>query len=394
MKRILYITLAIITLVACNKTEDQTLEVNTNALTFDAAEGQSVINIISNQSWTATIDQDWASINMTHGTGNATIVVSVKQFKQIMGSRTAKVTVNAGTIAQEIAIVQTVPVNTDDPGNFVIEEIFFTGNVLADGVNNDSGDGDQYIKITNNSYGTLYADGLTFVVSTLDSQTASTGATWVYPELPDSIAFSAAYRIPGNGTDYPVNAGESIILAVTAQNFKSAENPNGFDLSKADFEFVDSENDDAIDNPDVPNMIIWFSKPMHMLHNRGYKSFAIIDIPSYINEDSYMANYAWEGKRTMDWNGFHFEQDITEAWLSPNDWVLDGINCAIAENLGTLAFNSTIDAGYTGCGAVDKDPDRFGKSVLRKRDPSTYRLIDTNNSTNDFIPNATPSLKN
>ena len=48
--------------------------------------------------------------------------------------------------------------------------------------------------------------------------------------------------------------------------------------------------------------------------------------------------------------------------------------------------------GWTHCGKIDKDPERYGKSVLRKRG-NDGKLIDTNNSTNDFTPDSTPSLK-
>lgn len=59
------------------------------------------------------------------------------------------------------------------------------------------------------------------------------------------------------------------------------------------------------------------------------------------------------------------------------------MNCAVIENLGTLAFNATVDAGYTNVSTIDKDPERFGKSVLRKRG-GDGKIVDTNNSTNDL----------
>ncbi|MBO4844431.1 MAG: DUF4876 domain-containing protein [Bacteroidales bacterium] len=49
-----------------------------------------------------------------------------------------------------------------------------------------------------------------------------------------------------------------------------------------------------------------------------------------------------------------------------------------------------FDSGWTYCGEFDGDTSRFGKSVLRKT--ADKKLVDTNNSTNDFTPNATPSL--
>ena len=40
-------------------------------------------------------------------------------------------------------------------------------------------------------------------------------------------------------------------------------------------------------------------------------------------------------------------------------------------------------------GAIDKDPDRYGKSALRKRENG--KLVDTNNSTNDFVRDSKPT---
>ena len=282
-----------------------------------------------------------------------------------------------------------------EPGELVIDEIFFSGFAIPESDNNDSVDGDQYIKITNTTGETLYADGVLFALSETYSQLSSTGACWAYPDLPDGIGVSTIYQIPGNGTDVPVEAGKSVVLAIAAQNFK-AENGVGCDLSKADFEFYDegSEYYPDTDNPDVPNLVNWFKSSWSLtsLHNRGYESYAIALVPAGMTSESFMKDHAWEGKRVMDFNGYHFERDIEGAYVIPNDWVLDAVNCAVVEGLGTLAFNATVDAGYTNVSTIDRDPERFGKSVLRKRD-ADGKIVDTNNSTNDFEVCTAPTMK-
>lgn len=282
-----------------------------------------------------------------------------------------------------------------EPGELVIDEIFFSGFAIPESDNNDSVDGDQYIKITNTTGETLYADGVLFALSETYSQLSSTGAYWAYPDLPDGIGVSTIYQIPGNGTDVPVEAGKSVVLAIAAQNFK-AENGVGCDLSKADFEFYDegSEYYPDTDNPDVPNLVNWLKSSWSLtsLHNRGYESYAIALVPAGMTSESFMKDHAWEGKRVMDFNGYHFERDIEGAYVIPNDWVLDAVNCAVVEGLGTLAFNATVDAGYTNVSTIDRDPERFGKSVLRKRD-ADGKIVDTNNSTNDFEVCTSPTMK-
>ena len=282
-----------------------------------------------------------------------------------------------------------------EPGELVLDEIFFSGFIIPESNNSDSIDGDQYIKITNTTSETLYADGVIFAVSETDSQVSSTGAYWAYPDLPDGIGVNTLYKIPGNSTDVPVEAGKSIVLAVSAQNFKS-ENGVGCDLSKADFEFYDEGNEDYpdTDNPDVPNLVNWFKSSWSFtsLHDRGYGSYAIALAPAGMTSDSFMKDHAWTGNRVMDFNGYHFEEEIKDAYVIPNDWVLDAVNCAVVEDLGTLAFNAVVDAGYTNVSTIDRDPERFGKSVLRKRD-AEGKIVDTNNSTNDFEICTAPTMR-
>ena len=282
-----------------------------------------------------------------------------------------------------------------ESGELVLDEIFFSGFSIPESDNNDSMDGDQYIKITNTTSEKLYADGVIFAISETSSQVSSTGAYWAYPELPDGIGVNTLYQIPGNGTDVPVEAGKSVVLAISAQNF-NAENGVGADLSKANFEFYDEGNEDYpdTDNPDVPNLVNWFKSSWSFtsLHNRGYESYAIALPPVGLTSETFMKEHPWNGQRVMDFNGYHFERDIEGAYIIPNDWVLDAVNCAVIEGLGTLAFNASVDAGYTNVSTIDRDPDRFGKSVLRKRD-ADGKIVDTNNSTNDFEICTAPTMK-
>lgn len=281
-----------------------------------------------------------------------------------------------------------------EPGELVIDEIFFSGFTIPESDNSDSMDGDQYFKLTNTTDETLYADGVIIALSETYSQVSSTGAFWAYPDLPGGVGVSTIYAIPGKGTDVAIEAGKSIVLALSAQNFKS-ENGVGCDLSKADFEFYDagSEYYPDTDNPDVPDLENWFKSSWSItaLHDRGYESYAIALPPAGTTGEKFMEEHPWEGKKVMDFNGYHFERDITDAYVIPNEWVLDAVNGAVAEGLGTLAFNATVDAGYTNVSSIDRDPERFGKSVLRKRD-ADGKIVDTNNSTNDFEISVPPTL--
>ena len=147
---------------------------------------------------------------------------------------------------------------------FVIAEIFIPGTY------NEAGkqyNGDQYIRIYNNSDKVLYADGLIFMESQF--QTTQKYQS-VDPDIMDeAIAVGSVVAVPGSGTDYPVQPGESFILCDNAINHKEA-NPNSIDLSKANFEwYIESKQD--VDNPAVPNLDVYYcySKTIWVLNKQG-----------------------------------------------------------------------------------------------------------------------------
>lgn len=283
-----------------------------------------------------------------------------------------------------------------EPGDFLIEEVFFTGTLNS---SNSTAVGEQYIKITNNSNETLYADGIIFgKESFFYCQKTAVGSYWAHPELNDAIVISDAYQIPGDGDDYPVEAGKSVIIALAAQNF-SADTPDAIDLSKADFEIYE-ENDryPDVDNPDVPNMGLVYARTASLssLHSRGYEEYAIFALPPSVTLEQFVNDYKYDVTIDFWMNGSPLTSSsllsrVPTAHRIPNEWVLDGINCGVEENFNAGEFNASIDAGYTGCGVKDNDANRFGKSVLRKT--ADGKLVDTNNSTNDFTRDSTPTLK-
>lgn len=163
--------------------------------------------------------------------------------------------------------------NTGDP-DFVIAEIFIPGTY------NEAGkqyNGDQYIRIYNNSDKVLYADGLIFMESQF--QTTQKYQS-VDPDIMDeAIAVGSVVAVPGSGTDYPVQPGESFILCDNAINHKEA-NPNSIDLSKANFEwYIESKQD--VDNPAVPNLDVYYcySKTIWVLNKQEIALMLLADYP-------------------------------------------------------------------------------------------------------------------
>ena len=396
MKKIVFATLALIAAIACNKIPDPAVSISTSTVNvgYTGTAEKIAVELLANRPWTIKTDgQDWYTVEPLEGEGDATLYISVSAIEEI-ATRAATLTISAETATASLNIVQGLPdVQDVTTGSFVIEEVFFTGYLLEDGKTTDSSDGDQYIKITNNTQNLLYADGLAFCISSESSQNAGSSYWLVDDDLSADILVRNIYTIPGSGTDVPMLPGHSLLLALSAQDF-ATENGVGHDLSDADYEFFDGEDVD-VDNPDVPNLdcIVRSSKTFTMLHGRGFESYALVKFPEGYTVEKFLEEKAFSGTRSFWMNGEALQEGKpypAGSYLIPNAWVVDGVNCGIEEGFGTPAFNSTVDAGYTGCGKVDKDPDRFGKSALRKVSGGIF--ADTNNSTNDFTRDAVPTL--
>lgn len=281
-----------------------------------------------------------------------------------------------------------------EPGELLIEEIYFTGTALPKTGRPEKHNGDQYYKLTNNTDETLYADGVVIMESKINSVIK---VDYEVPIKDTHSGIQTAYRIPGNGRDVPVKPGKSLIIANNAQNH-TLENPDSFDLSNADFEWYDkstSYTNPDIDNPKVPNLDVWYTYSLSywVLHNRGYTGHAIAIFPKSVTKEKFLADYKWTGSYYIpSSSGSSYKMEISKAYKIPNEWVLDAVNLSLKQLFYTLPFSEKLDAGYTYCGNKDSDPKRYGKSVRRKRG-ADGKLADTNNSASDFIPNSVPSLK-
>lgn len=283
-------------------------------------------------------------------------------------------------------------------GEFVIEEIYFTGTALPETGSPDKYQGDQYIKIRNNTDEDLYADGMLLILqsSVLSNMEGEIPAAVDFRE--EYCAGQAFYAIPGSGRDVPVKAGESLIIVNNAQNHLES-NPDSWDATTADFEWYDeSSNENFLDtnNPAVPNLDKWYAQTLtvHSLHNRGAYGIAIAMPPAGTTGEQFLQDHPiGDGYYYYIFhspNGSDYEMPI-KGYFVPNEWVLDAVNTGGRNTFGMAPWGTSLDAGYTWCGTEDSDPDRFNKSVIRKTG-ADGKLVDTNNSSNDFTPNTTPSL--
>ena len=308
-----------------------------------------------------------------------------------IGSSTTATTMKAEALGVEVASTNSMVTllfnNYNAEAGMVIKEIFFTSSTFS-GTQRPYTD-DQYLILTNNSDHLIYADSLAIVESKFQSD-----MQWeLTPDLmKDAITVSWLYLIPGNGTSVPVEAGESLLIALNAKNHTTI-NSNSIDLSGAQFEFYDvSPNTEFFDedNPAATNLIKWYSDlwSYTMLNNKGSKSYGIVrmhsDYDTFIESNyykyTYIVNAAWG---TYESNG--------DGYFIPNSWVIDWVNLAIMNEWAWNVASPSLDSGWTYCAETSSDKSRYGLSVIRKLDESG-KLVDTNNSTNDFLPRQKPSL--
>ena len=273
-------------------------------------------------------------------------------------------------------------------GGFVISEIFFTGTSTSEG---KSYSGDQYIIITNNSDVTLYADS----IAVLESAFLTTTKEDYTPDIMSThFSVQACYMIPGTGRSVPVEPGESLTLAINAIDHTS-EQPNSINLTGADFEFFDETSNPNFTDPDgeAPNLDKWYcyTATIYQFHSRGFNSMAIAKMQT--SKEDWLENYVYDATYMFVFGDFSKEMTKKGIYKVPNEWILDGVNLSVESVREWNVLDASIDAGWTYCGKVDRDETRFNKSVIRKQD-ANGKYIDTNNSTNDFTPEAPASLLN
>ncbi len=322
-----------------------------------------------------------ADVTYNNGSGDDAAVVS----GQLIGNvESVRATADGVSLSLPVYLVA-------DNDDFIFEEIFFTGTRRTSG---SSYIGDTYFKIYNNTDHVLYADGLAFV----ESKFRSTQQYAFNPDLKqEAMTVHAIYVIPGNGTDHPVQPGASLTICDTAIDHRTS-NENSFDLSGADFEWYDvstvpSQTD--IDNPDVPNMDKWYcdSRSIFILHNQGFTSFALARIP--VDKQTFLTDYYYTYNYTMYLPTGTYPMS-GDGYKIPNSWIVDGVNCSVESDRKWNVLPASIDAGWTWCGRMSSDSDRFFKSVRRKMlyltDDGRRVLKDTNNSTDDFNAACVPSI--
>lgn len=257
---------------------------------------------------------------------------------------------------------------------------------------------DQFYEIYNNSASTIYLDGLYF------ADLYPSGATTTLPVWPDAENYVYGihvWRVPGSGTDYPLQPGESCIFASAAINHQlEAWNPNSpIDATSAEFEFF-TENI-KLPDAEATNMEHIFYKGKKDVGGTTYQyltavkggAFAIFQVPE---------GEEWDpvGDDSMKSIDLSKPSSTTYYAMIPNRYILDAVECVDNEaKVSAKRIPGVLDAGctwvdnsYNGLGVYRKQSlDESGNPIQRENGAYIYQ--DTNNSTDDFERKATPMFR-
>jgi hypothetical protein len=339
---------------------------------------------------------------------SATKVMLSTEFTETFGYTPSEAEINFnGTETSLVVNTETAPVNiimkTSKVGDFVIKQIYYGGSDTKKGAVFR----DQFIEIYNNSNEIQYADGLYIAqlygtnVTTVFAYTLSTGQfDWSKSEemtIGDDANKNYVYasnvlKIPGNGTQYPVQPGKSIVIAQNAINHQSNYIDNSgksvsilnpeltVDLSTSDFEsFLGTYSGDLyqfdVQNPAVPDLEIayWGNGNNDMiLDPSGRQSFAVFNMNT--------ADFASLKKYKNPKGDKNLYLQI------PNTVLTDGVE--LTKDLGSGLVPKKLPAQIDGGNTYLPSGSYSSKSVMRKTKTTIggrVILQDTNNSTNDFV---------
>ena len=384
---------ALLVMGACKKDDDDVASYNTLTVTLSYPDGITQADIVA-ASVTATNVQTGARTQLAEESAGMFTVKLIGGEYTISASATTSDTKRLNA-RRSISLYKDATLDVELnvallKEGFVFKEVYY--NMVK--VNNKPYMQDQFFEIYNNSDQVQYLDNC--ILARLQGTQGVKGVTdWVTSEngteIMDIYALeSYVVAFVGNGTEYPVNPRESVLIAATAINHNAETGGvSPVDLTNADYEVNISDYKSDTDNPAVPDMTIVTksSSATAAFFGLPYTGNALIlaQLPAGMTMDSYIndrSNY-----RTIPWQTANTYEFLTV----PQEYVIDGINIVNSnESKRIVRLRPEVDNGM-----VYMTTDYAGKSIRRKVSEITpdgkVILQDTNDSSEDFLSDQTPT---
>lgn len=261
---------------------------------------------------------------------------------------------------------------------WVIKELYTAGTRTTEG---KSYFYDQFVEIYNNTDSVMYADGIS-----IGETYTNTGQVNFYGnDIEKKTFLHAVYTIEGDGNDWPVQPGKSIVIAPQPIDH-AASNSLNLASPVSDFQWFDNVSGQSIDVVEVPNLGKYYldMKSAWIVTIQMNKGFVIFRAP----KGKSMTDFVTEN---MDTRPNNAGKDMTMVGI-PNDCILDGIELGQIGKLYYKSLHASIDIGF-----MYREESNNGKSIRRRIDhiADDGRIVykDTNNSSLDFWAGKTPQPK-
>lgn len=381
--------LAVLAMVGCQKTGTKTISINVKvdetklvAAGIPSPESYGVkISNFATGSVIETTTENGIATATDIIPGVYTISVSASQNQGGFTYTIAGSESNVSLIADGAEVV--VKVDAVKEAALVFKEIYYTGVDPANFYFRD-----QFYEIYNNSTEVVYADGLCIAETIFANIDKSVIYEWPIPNADQYVFARVIWQLPGDGTTYPVQPGESFVIAQWATNHKAENLSKGLspvDLTGAEFEAIEKEttfNGILLTDNLAINMKkvvqAGYAMPQWLTSTDGSRYVLFKPSKPLKNEDFITATNA-------DYQGTAREIAISD--------VIDAVQAVNNESgMSVLGLPTALDAGAIWCSGS-----YVGESIARKiketRPDGTNVYQDTNNTSNDFEVKKDPQVR-
>ena len=405
MKRLFLAALcAIACLCSCDEMEKDKIKTVNVKVTVD----ESKLDNVKPESYTVTLTNTANAVPTVVTTENGIAMASVVPgvYNVVVSASITEdgfsysVTGNASAVSfLEENDEVTVAVQLVKESQLIFKELYYSGCTYETGEVDEDGKAstdmyfrDQYYEIYNNSNEVAYADGLCITQLIYADYGYTTIYDFVVPDADasDYVFIQDAWQIQGSGTEYPIQPGESIIIAQWAANHKAENLTKGgspVDLSGADFEAIEQGG------PLSTGFVITDGPAENMKYAVNTKAWKM---PQWLMSTSgvFFVIFKPEGELRQDNFLIPTNDDYTQVLEIPIAEVLDAVQAIEKEaDIPLIRTNALIDAGY-----IWLTDSYTGKSISRKVAEEklangSAKYVDTNDTCNDFEINDTPVIR-